>query len=391
MRRITAAALAALAIASPASVSAWEPAAEAALFFERGHYWIELRIEAFGTGGDTIAPARDDFEIREEGGEPFRPSRVELLRDGDGLYAVLSSGRLRGKRCYLVDCAVAPDDMRTVGPVCDPAGREPAERRGAAGFFARSIAPAFSLSGEEYRLNRLSIDYDFTPEKATASIDVAPVFEAAMFRFAPFFSSGETTYRPGSEGESSVSRRRAGAAAGAGGWTGPVRIAVEAELAEEHESSSSVPGTSTALSTTSRALLRVRLDNLFDRINKHGASVLKGIDAGSGWAWYTAPGRPGLDRLDLSAPLVTGRVTWTLLSVLQLSYDVEACRPDGAGEWTAVHRVRARLLLRQALAPPGGRSYHPDLELSIDAGRRLPRLEREESVSLGFTFDLFPW
>jgi hypothetical protein len=50
-----------------------------------------------------------------------------------------------------------------------------------------------------------------------------------------------------------------------------------------------------------------------------------------------------------------------------------------------------RLLLRDALAGPEGRSYHPDLELAVDWGRRLPFFDREERILLGFTFDLYPW
>jgi hypothetical protein len=75
---------------------------------------------------------------------------------------------------------------------------------------------------------------------------------------------------------------------------------------------------------------------------------------------------------------------------LQLSYGIESCRP-GSGAWHCWQRARARLLLRQALAGPGGRSYHPDLELALDWGRRMPFFEKEERIMLGFTFDLYPW
>jgi hypothetical protein len=380
-----AAALAVLMLCAPAAAATWAPTGEGALYFERGHYWIELRLEMAGAEGDTTAPDRDLFEVREtDGGESFHPSRVELLRDGGGYYAILSSGRLRGTRCYVVDWS---GGELTIGPLCDPAGRELEDDR-REGFFARHIAPAFSMAGEEYRFNRLSIDYDFTPEKATAAIDIAPLFEAGPLRLSPFFSSNETTYRPGGEIQRSVSRRRAGAALSVAGWTGPVRLSLEGEAAEERESYSSTSGD---LSTEARGIFRVRLDNLFDRLGRHGISVFKGMDAGGGWAWYTAAGSPGLDRLDLSAPLLSARMTWTLLAVLQLSYDIEACRPDGGDDWYAMHRGRVRLLLREALSPPEGRTYHPDLVLAVESGRRLPLLEREESITLGFTFDLFPW
>ncbi|MDD3643191.1 MAG: hypothetical protein PHQ19_07015 [Candidatus Krumholzibacteria bacterium] len=386
-----AAVLAVLTLCAPAA-EAWTPTGEGALFFERGHYWIEIRLEIKGAAGDTTAPAGGSFEIRETGGgDPFHPSRVELLADGEGSYAILSSGRLRGTRCYLVDWLGGAGGTRTVGPLCDPAGPGPDEDPRREGFFARYLAPAFSMSGEEYRFTRLCVDYDFTPEKATAAIDIAPLFEAGPLRLTPFFSSEETTYRPGRETERRVSRRRAGAAVSVAGWTGPVRLSLEGQAAEERETYSSTSGESGELSTEARGIFRIRLDNLFDRINRHGISVFKGIDAGGGWAWYTEAGSPGLGRLDLSAPLLTARATWTLLAVLQLSYDIETCRPDGGNEWYAMHRGRIRLLLREALAPPEGRTYHPDLVLEIESGRRLPLLEREESVSLGFSFELYPW
>jgi hypothetical protein len=69
---------------------------------------------------------------------------------------------------------------------------------------------------------------------------------------------------------------------------------------------------------------------------------------------------------------------------------VEACRPEG-GSWEYWNRARVRLLLRDALERPKGRSFHPDLELAVDWGRRLPFLSREERILLGFTFDLYPW
>ena len=55
------------------------------------------------------------------------------------------------------------------------------------------------------------------------------------------------------------------------------------------------------------------------------------------------------------------------------------------------HSVRFRLLLRDVLPAQTGRTYHPDVEFAYDAGKRLPLFAEEEKVSIGFTFELYPW
>ena len=73
-----------------------------------------------------------------------------------------------------------------------------------------------------------------------------------------------------------------------------------------------------------RASGTVRLDNLFDAINRHAVSVFKGIDVGAGSAWYDSTEAGG--GLSMGGPLL-GRSHMTLAASLQFSYGVEACYP----------------------------------------------------------------
>ena len=354
---------------------------EAAVFFERGHYWIELGLAAGAGTFESDVLGRRDFLITDTAtGESFNPSRVEIVSGGEsGRFVVLSSGRLKGKRCYGVSYV-----DREFGPVCDPAGKDPSPvDGGSAGFFRDHIAPAFSAYGDEYRFNRLSVGYDFKSSKGSTDIAIEPVFGRGRFSVIPFFTHDGTTYLNAGV-ERTVSRMRTGADAAVRGWTGPVRLSFEGGYTYDRESSyyGSIRTASSA-----RAVGMVRLDNLFDAINRHAVSVFKGIDVGAGYAWYDSTEAGG--GLSMGGALLTARITWTLAASLQFSYGVEACYPGD--DWQYWNRARVRLLLREALAKPEGRSYHPDLELAVDWGRRLPFFDREERILLGFTFDLYPW
>ena len=359
---------------------------ECAVFFERGHYWIELGLSSTVDTLDSSDLGRREFVITDDAsGESFNPSRVEIVSGGEsGRFVVLSSGRLKGRRCYSISYGRGMS-AREFGPVCDPAGRDPSPvDGGAARFFREYIAPAFSAYGDEYRFNKLSVGYDFTSSKASTEIFVEPVFGSGWLVVTPFFTHDGTTYTSGGL-ERSVSRMRTGINAAARRWTGPVRLSLEGEYAYNRESSI---GGSLRTASSARTVATVRLDNLFDGINRHAASVFKGIDVGAGYAWYDST--EAGEGLSEGGPLLTARVTWTLAASLQLSYGVEACYPE-SNTWQYWHRARVRLLLRDALARPKRRSYHPDLELAVDWGRRLPFFEREERILLGFTFDLYPW
>ena len=359
---------------------------ESAVFFERGHYWIELGLSSVADTFESGDLGRHDFVITDETtGESFNPSRVEIVSGGEsGRFIVLSSGKLKGKRCYRVLYGSGASG-REFGPVCDPSGKEPSPvDGGAAGFFREYVAPAFSAYGEEYRLNRLSVGYDFTSSKGSTDIAIEPVFGGGWFSVLPFFHHDGTTYTSGSV-ERTISRMRTGIDAAVRGWTGPVRLSFEGGYIWDRESS--YYG-SIRTASSGRGVGIIRLDNLFDPVNRHAVSVFKGIDVGAGYAWYdSTEAEVGLSD---GGPLLTARITWTLAASLQLSYGVEACYPE-SDAWQYWHSARVRLLLREALAKPKGRSYHPDLELAVDWGSRLPFFDREERIMLGFTFDLYPW
>jgi hypothetical protein len=382
---ICAAVVAALFAAGPVSAGP-RFSGESAVFFERGHYWIELGLSSEADTFESVDIGRSDFVIIDQAtGESFNPARVETVSgSGSGRFIVLSSGKLKGKRCYMVSYR-SEASGREFGPVCDPAGKEPTPvDGGAAGFFRDCIAPAFSAYGEEYRFNKLSVGYDFTSSKGSTDIAVEPVFGRGRFSVIPFFAHDGTTYTSGSV-ERTVSRMRTGIDAAVRGWTGPVRLSFEGGYMYDRESSY-YGSIRTANSLRCAGL--VRLDNLFDPVNRHAVSVFKGIDVGAGYAWYDSTEAGG--GLSDGGPLLIARVTWTLAASLQLSYGVEACYPE-SDAWQYWQSARVRLLLREALDRPEGRSYHPDLELAVDWGRRFPFFDREERILLGFTFDLYPW
>ena len=138
----------------------------------------------------------------------------------------------------------------------------------------------------------------------------------------------------------------------------------------------------------------IRLDNLFDGLNRHCVSVFKGVDIGFGYAWYASGGEEvwGGKVAESGTAMMAARLTWTLLYGLQVSYGIESALPSGLAERFETYRtVKVRLLLRDLLEREERRPYHPDLEFVYESGRKLPLFEREKRIALGFTFDLFPW
>jgi hypothetical protein len=365
-----------------------------ALYFERGHYWIELHVAAGDSSVSIEPPARSAFSITEvgTGAASFSPSRVELVTDESGArFVILSSGRLKGRRCYSVVYDPGGEDEIVFETACDPAAVEPSPpgNQGAR-FFRKHIAPAFTVSGEEYRFNKLALGYDFTSEKVSSEIMIEPIFEIGPVSINPFFSYDATTYDSGSESERSVERSKYGFSLGTALWAGGVRWSLESGYSDDRNESTGPAGESVERAGSARAALWIRLDNLFDRANRHGISVLKGIDLGFGYFWYDSVSGGG--DLEMTAPLAAARLTWTVLAGLQLSWSTEACFPEGSeGSTEFYNRFRARLLLREALTGPEGRSYHPDLELAVETGRRPPFFGEERRITLGFTFDLYPW
>ena len=137
--------------------------AEGALFYERGHYWIELafRNEA---GRDTIpqhlVPAA--FEIAKVGDAAgaFKPSRVQVVTfEGGGSAVILSSGKLEGRACYRVTCKPEGFEPVAIDSICDPFVFAPgaSECRGKA-LFRKYVASAFQKDGDAYSLNQFKYE-----------------------------------------------------------------------------------------------------------------------------------------------------------------------------------------------------------------------------------------
>ena len=322
-------------------------------------------------------------------------SRIEILEWelGSGVL-ILSSGRLKGRDCYRVFFESSAGSVETA-PICDPFRQEPGESECAAKrFFRRHIAPAFSRSGKSYRLNRFSYAYDLSLESARSDLVVNPVFDIGGWGIEPSFEYHETAYEAAGTGDLPVMKRIAGLDLSRSGWAGGLGLELEASYRHERLLLRAEAGDSVVYAHCIRAAAFVRLDNLFDSVNRHCCSVFKCVDLGFGYAWYRANDEEvwGSGGLESTSPFTVARATWTLFYGLQLSYALESYWPSSLNErFEEFHSVRVRLLLRDLLEKERWRSYHPDLEFSFDGGRRLPLFEREKRLSIGFTFDLFPW
>ncbi|MBN1165324.1 MAG: hypothetical protein JXB45_12145 [Candidatus Krumholzibacteriota bacterium] len=373
-------------------------AVEGTLFFDRGHYWIELIIKDSGEGNMSAAEwKRNDFEIVDlDNGQSFPPSRVEVA-GGDEKESVLllASGKLGGKKCYRVIIHPASSRKTVIEPICDPFYFSPAPgpSRGRE-FFRKFIAPAFSTSGKYYRWSRFCYQYDFDAEKSASELNLEPEFDIFGFQFKPRFNQDNTNYlRPPAE-RREVRRRNLEASLSKSFWGGELRY--ELETGYRHERSQCDEGSAAEVVYSQSALVegRVRFDNLFDPVNRHGLGVFKGVDLGLGYAWHDS------STADIWASsafrggtlMLKGRFTWTFLGWMQFSYALESYRPRLEGQgFKHFHQLVFRLLLRDVLEKPSRRSYHPDLEVTFQRGRRLPLFEEETRATLGFTFDLYPW
>jgi len=365
---------------------------EGILYFDRGHYWLEVRFAGLEGGPPDD---RKLFRIVDSSGSPFAPSRVEILEwEREGGVLILSSGRLKGRTCYRIFLDTERGTIES-GPVCDPFHRPPGGSECAAkGFFRRHIAPAFSKSGESYRLNRFSYGYDLSLERSSSALVISPLFEIRGWSMEPSFEYRETAYLDGDSDDLPVMERSAGLELSRSGWAGGLGLELSASYAHERILLRTEAGDSVEYAHSVRIETRVRLDNLFDSVNRHCLSVFKGVDIGFGYAWYRTNDEEvwGSGDLESTTPITTVRATWTLLYGLQFSYSLESYWPSTLNErFEEFHAVRVRLLLRDLLERERWRSYHPDLEFSFDTGRRLPLFEREKRISIGFTFDLFPW
>ncbi len=366
---------------------------EGILFFDRGHYWLEIRI-----AGIEGAPPGDKklFSIVDASGDLFSPSRIEVLEweDGRGVL-LLSSGRLKGRTCYRVVLESEGIERVETPFICDPFHFEPgSEECAAKRFFRRYVAPAFSRTGESYRMNRFSYGYDLSDDRSRSGLVISPLFDVGGWGIEPSFEYRETAYDDADSDGLPVMERRAGLDLSRSGWAGGLGLKLTASYDHERFVMSMEAGDSVRYAHSIRVAAFARFDNLFDPVNRHCLSVFKGVDLGFGYAWYRTNDEEvwGGGEMESTTPFTIVRATWTLFYGLQLSYALESYWPSTLNErFEEFHAVRVRLLLRDLLDKERRRSYHPDLEFSLDEGRRLPLFEREKRVSIGFTFDLFPW
>ncbi len=367
-----------------------------AVYYDRGHYWIEISI-SIDEPEKQAPPAESQFEIMDVGdGKTFNPSRVELLeKKGERLILLLSSGKIKGKRCYRVSYAPSSSGSVAIDSICDPfySSRERDECP-ARSFFRRNIAPAFGRSGELYSLNTLTCEYDAATEKSSTNFELEPVVNLGRLEIKPSLKYRSTSYNTDDSGKQPARSRAAGMELSGYAWANEMRYGISGSYHHQRTVTGTGEGEESVYGHELSVQGWVRLDNLFDPLNRYCISVFKGMDLGFGYAWYSSNDREvfGTDRFNWVTPFYKTRFTWTLFYGIQLSYMLESYWPESvSGRFEEYHSVKLRLLLRDILPPRAYRAYHPDLQLTWRRGRRLPLFEQEEKLSLGFTFDLYPW
>ncbi len=372
--------------------------ARGALYYDRGHYWIEIAFHD-GTGRDTIPPdlSAGRFEIWKVGDDRgFRPTRIEIVPgNGTGASVVLSTSRIEGRCCYRVTFTPASGGAVAADSICDPfAPGTAAGESGSRAFFRAHVAGAFRRDGEGSGLNELAYGYDFSRERSVTDFCVAPRLRWKGWTAEVIVKRGETSLSTSASRGTSAVRTGASASLSRSAWANGLRCSASASYGADRTALELAAGDSTVRSRCAAVEGRVRLDNLFDPINRYPASVLAGVEAAFGYSWRSADGDgpSGGGRFGDLVPYASAGASWTFLYGFRLSYSLWSFLPSSAGEsFAAFHSVRARLLLGGVLAPPAERTYHPDVELVWETGKRLPLLEREEKLSLGFTFGIYPW
>ena len=365
------------------------------LFFDRGHYWIELTFHK--PDGKVYTPENPDpshftiLNLSNKEMTGFSPSRVKV--DYAKNVVILSSGKLKGKMCYRVTYRVDESDHIVFDLICDPFYFKPSDKEcGAKSFFAHHIAPAFSRSGNLYNLNRFSYGYELSENKEISGIDIQPRFKLRGWEFIPALQWDRVTYRSSGKA-TSTGRRTFDMELSHSVWIKELRYSLFMSYNHKRfttaETTSEIPTFSQSISVEGI----VRLDYFFDNINKFCYSVFKGVDLGFGYSWYNSNDKEVCGKSDFSAtPFLKTRFTWTLFYGLQFSYSLESSFPSSVNDiFEEFHQIRLRLLLRELLPTQRQKSYHPDLEFVFDTGKRPPFFIEERKVSLGFTFDLFPW
>lgn len=376
------------------STAAVKPA-RGVLFFARGHYWIELTFS--GSDGQINTPENPDpsdftiLDLSDKKSSGFTPSKVRI--DYDKNTVILSSGKLKGKKCYRVTYRINKSDHIVFDLICDPFYFNAAEGKcPCKSFFALHVAPAFSKSGNLYNLNRFSYGYELSENRETSELDIQPRFKIKKWELCPSLQWDKVTYHPA--GDPHVSGRRTfDIRLSRSVWVKELRYSLLISYNHKRITSEKESGKIPSFSQSFSALGTVRLDYFFDNYNKFCYSVFKGVDLSFGYSWYETGGEiGGKSNSGSITPFLKTRFTWTLLYALQFSYSLESSFPSFMNDnFEEFHKIRIRLLLRELLPAQKRKSYHPDLELVFDTGKRSPLFIQEEKASLGFTFDLFPW
>jgi len=366
------------------------------LFFERGHYWIELTFHT--PGGNIYTPEHIDpshftiLNLTDSEMEGFSPTRIKV--DPVNRAVILSSGKLKGKRCYRVIYRINKSDHIVFDLICDPFYFKPSENNcGCKSFFTRHIAPAFSKSGNHYNLNRLSYGYELSENRETSEIAIQPQFKMGGWGFNPALQWDRVTYHSSCNTYSAV-RRTLDMELLHSVWVKELRYTLLISYDHNYITSTNQTNGIPAFSQTISAEGIVRLDYFFDNFNKFCYSVFKGVDLGFGYSWYNSNDKEvwGRSGFNTTTPFLRTRLTWTLLYGLQFSYSLISSFPSSLNDnFEEFHQIRMRLLLREIVTAQKRKSYHPDLEFVFDTGKRLPFFIEERKISLGFTFDLFPW
>jgi len=368
-----------------------EKPAKGVLFFDRGHYWIELTFSDSNGQTDTPDnPDPSDFTILDLSSYEsigFTPSKVKI--DYDRNTVILSSGKLKGKKCYRVTYRINRSDHIVFDLICDPFYFNAAEGKcPCKSFFALHVAPAFSKSGNLYNLNRFSYGYELSENRETSEIDIQPRFKIKKWELCPSLNWDKVTYHPADDPHLS-GRRTFDIKLSRSAWVKELRYSLLIYYTRKRITSEKKSAEIPSFSQSFSAEGTVRLDYFFDDYNKFCYSVFKGVDLSFGYSWHETGGEPNSGSI---TPFLKTRFTWTLLYALQFSYSLESSFPSFENNnFEEFHKIRIRLLLRELLPAQERKSYHPDLELVFDTGKRSPLFIQEKKASLGFTFDLFPW
>ncbi len=370
----------------------YELSLEGALFYDRGHYWIEVAIKD-ASGRDTLP--RDltpsQFEICKVDGcaECFNPSRLEIIRnDSSSCSIVLVSSKIEPRACYRVSFRPSSGASIARTIACDPFSVDPDSSPCAAkAFLARYIAPAFARQGDCYRLNRLYYEYDVSGASSAMSFVLEPGMRLGPLSFELLAEETSLSRTNVFQSRSYISHRTYAVKLGIVAWIGKLRYSPSLRAICDRSTVDRGNETISRRDDMLELEFRIRFDNLFDSFNSTCKSVFEGIEAAFGYDWVFEE-----DSSKGPLPFSSFRASWTFLYGLRISYSISSYMPNSeCFSLSHFQSFRFALLLRGILDSYPGKPWHPDLEFAWDKGRRYPLSFEEEKISVSFTFDLYPW